>query len=685
MVSITNRSYNRLGLSIRRVTSPVDRDPECASATKKHRGCICLAVSSQGRSSLGYLRPYRAIITGGVLCLVATNAAYIGVAVYLKDAVQAIKDARGIASIAEVFGWLALPPDPTAALERWRGAQTAVATGSAVHAVKLLVLFALVTAVTRIFSRVWIFNAARAAEYDLRSDLFGHAVSLSPGYYRDHPTGDVMSRLTNDVQVVRAMWGAGLVHLSNAVTSFATVLPFMLLLDWKVALIAIIPYPLIFFIGQLMSRRIYTSMREVQGELGGLSARIQEDLGAIQVIKTYGLEELRREGFVASSKRLLQKNMVAAIVRIQLTPTLNALASSAVAILIVMGGRAVIHTDLDVGEFTAFAALLARLVWPTLTLGFMLALVQRGRASWSRLVALQDEVPAIQDGPGAPLAATPAPAQVSVTGLTIQIGERKLLEDVSFELAPSTVTAVVGRTGSGKSTLVEALCRLIPVPAGSIKIDGRDITDLPLDSLRAQIGYAPQEAFLFSTTIADNVAMGYGAGTAIPAARRIELERVGAAESAPDLSDEPRVTKAADAAGLTRDLAVMPDRLATVVGERGITLSGGQRQRVALARALSAEPRLLVLDDSLASVDAETERVILANLRRVMKGRTAVLISHRVAAIKDADQIIVLDGGKVVATGTHPQLIARSGVYRDLYRTQLDTEFEIVDQGEGLG
>ncbi|HEY0251308.1 MAG TPA: ABC transporter ATP-binding protein, partial [Kofleriaceae bacterium] len=475
-----------------------------------------------------------------------------------------------------------------------------------------------------------------------------------------------------------AMWGAGLVHLANALTSFATVLPFMLKLDWSVALLAIIPYPMIFFIGQAMSRRIYQSQRAVQGELGALSARIQEDLGAIQVIKTYGLEDLRRTGFLASSKRLLEKNMTAAIVRIQLTPTLNALASSAVAILIITGGRAVIHRELEIGELTAFAALLARLVWPTLTLGFMLALVQRGRASWSRLVALQETPPAIVDGPAEPLAVPPQPAHVQVTGLTVKIGERTILEDVSFELKPSTVTAIVGRTGSGKSTLVEALCRLIPIPEKSISIDGRDITQLPLDSLRHQIGYAPQEAFLFSTTIADNVAMGYGSGTAIPAARRVELERVGAAEQAPDLSTEPRVVDASEAAGLSRDLAVMPERLATVVGERGITLSGGQRQRVALARALSAQPRLLVLDDSLSSVDAETERVILANLRRVMKGRTAVLISHRVAAIKDADQIIVLDGGRVVARGTHAELIAAGGVYSDLYRTQLDTEFGVV-------
>jgi ATP-binding cassette subfamily B protein len=307
----------------------------------------------------------------------------------------------------------------------------------------------------------------------------------------------------------------------------------------------------------------------------------------------------------------------------------------------------------------------------------MLALVQRGRASWVRVVELQDTKTDIPDGTGEPLAPSKAPARVEVKDLTIRFGERAILDHLTFTLEPGTITAVVGRTGAGKSTLVEALCRLVEVPAGAIFIDGRDLTSIPLSSLRAQLGYAPQEAFLFSTTIADNVAMGYGAGTSIPAARRAELERVGAAESAPDLSGEPRVTAAATSAGRARDLAAMPEALATVVGERGITLSGGQRQRVALARALSAEPRLLVLDDSLSSVDAETEKLILGQLREVMHGRTAVLISHRVAAIKDADQILVLDQGKLVERGRHDELIARGGVYADLYRTQIDTELEI--------
>ncbi len=596
------------------------------------------------RSSLGYLRPYKRTLITGVLMLLATNVFFLGVPEFLKRAIDALR----------------------------RGQFDAVPS-----AVLLMIVFALATAVTRIISRVWIFNGARAAEYDLRSDLFGHMMTLSPGYYRDHPTGDVMSRLTNDVQTVRAMWGAGLVHLANSVTSFATVLTYMLLLDPVVALVAILPYPLIFVVGQALSRRIYRTTREVQAELGGLSARIGEDLGAIQVIKTYGLEDVRRAGFLEGSQRLLDKNMEAAKVRMQLGPILNTLAPLALAILILIGGHAVIDKQITAGEYIAFGTLLARLVWPTLTLGFMLALVQRGRASWARLVELQDTASDIVEGTGEPLAASTSPARVEVKGLTVKIGDRALLENVTFELAPGSVTAIVGRTGAGKSTLVEALCRLVEVPPGTIFIDGRDITTIPLASLRSQLGYAPQEAFLFSTTIADNIAMGYGAGTAIPAARRAELERVGAAESAPDMSSEPRVTSAAKAAGLERDLAAMPEGLATVVGERGITLSGGQRQRVALARSLAAQPRLLVLDDSLSSVDAETEKLILAHLRDVMSGRTAVLISHRVAAIKDADQILVLDGGKLVARGTHDALISAGGVYADLYRTQLDAELQV--------
>ncbi|MDX2087541.1 MAG: ABC transporter ATP-binding protein [Kofleriaceae bacterium] len=577
----------------------------------------------------------------GFVMLAATNAAFLGVPLMMQRAIDALGDGdRGY--IAQVLGWM--------------------------------VLFAVLTAVTRIASRILIFNTARAAEYDLRSNLFGHLMRLSPAYYRDHSTGDVMSRLTNDVQTVRAMWGFGAVSLGNSLLAFVSVLGVMLATDPLVTMLVIIPFPLIYVVGQAMSRRMFKSQREVQIQLGQLSSRLSEDLGAIQVIKTYSLEAQRRVGFVAASENLLHENMEAAKVRIQLGPTLNALAALSMAILILFGGRAYISGDMSKGQVIAFAAYVGRLVWPTLTLGFMLALVQRGKASWVRLVQLLETKPDIPDGTGEPLPAQTTPARVVIKDLTVQAGGRAVLDKLNLVLEPSTVTAIVGRTGAGKSTLVDAMCRLIDVPTGTVFIDGRDVTTLPLASLRAQIGYAPQEAFLFSTTIADNIAMGYGGGTAIPAARAKELESVSGVAAAKDLRDEPRVVAAAKQAGLVRDLAAMPDGLGTIVGERGITLSGGQRQRVALARALAAAPRLLVLDDSLSSVDAETERTILSHLREVMHGRTAVLISHRIAAIKDADQIIVLDEGKVVARGTHAELLAQGGTYSELYATQLDTD-----------
>ncbi|MCX5744291.1 MAG: ABC transporter ATP-binding protein, partial [Proteobacteria bacterium] len=574
-------------------------------------------------SSLGFLKPYRRPMALGVGMLVITNVAYLGVPELTRYAI----DGLGSKPQSTILSYVAL------------GAG-----------------FAIITALTRIVSRILIFNAARAAEYDLRSQLFGHLLSLSPGYFRTHSTGDVMSRLTNDVQIVRAMWGFGILSLANAGVAFVSVLGAMLVHDPIVTLWVILPFPLIYIVGQAMSKRIFSTMRETQAELGALSGKLQEDLGAIQVIKTYGLEEVRRTGFVAQSQKLLQRNMEAARVRNTLGPMLNTLAALGIGILILFGGRALVRAEMSKGEIIAMMGYIARLIWPTLTLGWMLALVQRGRASWLRLVAIQAEKSDIPDGTAPALPASDLPARVEIKHLTLKVGDRALLDDVTFTLEPGTVTAVVGRTGAGKSTLVDAMCRLIQVPAGTVFLDGHDVTTLPLASARAQIGYAPQEAFLFSTTIADNIAMGSGRGSAIPAARQKELEHVIGAAALADLSGDPAVIAAAEAAGLARDLARMPEGLATIVGERGITLSGGQRQRVALARALAAKPRLLVLDDSLSLVDAETERMILKSLRAVMSGRTAVLISHRVAAIKDADQIVVLDQGKIVARGTHDQL-----------------------------
>ena len=559
--------------------------------------------------------------------LLLTNVLFLGVPVTTGLTVEALKDGRH---------------------------------GDVPELVALMVLFAFGTAITRILSRVWIFNAARAAEYDLRSDLFRHLLGLDLPWYRAHPTGDVMSRLTNDVQTVRAMWGAGILNVINTLFAFVTVLVMMIRLDPWLTLWACLPYPTIAVLGRAFGKRVYRTSQAVQAQLGSLSNEIQEDLTSIQAIKSYGLEQVRKERFRVSSQKLLEKNMALTRVRGQLVPAFGALGALSSIVVLYVGGRMVMRGEIELGQLVEMSGYLARLVWPTLALGWMLSLLQRGRASWGRLEALFAEKPTVVDGDGGRLEPSDLKGGLEVRDLKVAMGGRTILDGVSFSVPAGTTTAIVGRTGSGKSTLVEAICRLIDIPPGSVFLDGRDVTSLTLGDLRSAIGYAPQEAFLFSTTIADNVAFGYGAGSSIPKFT----------DGAPD----PRITAAAETAGLNRDLASMPDHYATVVGERGITLSGGQRQRVALARAIASDPRLLILDDSLSSVDAETERVILDRLQKVLAGRTAILISHRVAAVKNAHQIVVIDEGKVVESGTHMQLLGRGGLYAELYRTQLEAQ-----------
>ena len=581
-----------------------------------------------------FLAPYRRRIVLGSVMLLATNLFFLGIPVTMGLAVEAL---RG--------------PDPA---------------GEVPLLALLMIGFALATAVTRIVSRVWIFNAARGAEYDLRSALFGHLLTLEPAYYRAHPTGDVMTRLTSDVTTVRALWGAGVLNIVNTGFAFAAVLVMMVRIDPILTLWAILPYPTIYFLGQVMGRRIYRASRGAQEHLGELSNGIQEDLTGIQVIKSYGVEDERRAAFRARSEKLLARNMDLVKVRGQMGPALAALGSFAAVIVLYVGGRRVLAGTISLGQLVEFNGYLARLAWPTLALGWMLSLLERGRASWGRLQTILETAPGVADGP-APVELDQVRGEIEVKDLTIEHDGRRVLDGISLHLRPGTVTAIVGRTGSGKSTLVDCLTRLLDVPPGTVFLDGRDVRDLPLATLRGAIGYAPQEAFLFSTTIQDNVAFGFGKGSTL--AGRTE-------KRGPVPAPDPRVERAATAAGLARDLAALPESYGTVVGERGITLSGGQRQRVALARALASEPRVLILDDSLSSVDAETERIILDRLSAVMHGRTSVLISHRVAAVKNADQIVVLDEGRIAERGRHDELLARGGVYAELYRTQLEAAAE---------
>ncbi len=541
-----------------------------------------------------------------------------------------------------------------------------------------LIGLAIGQATARIASRVLLFNSARMAEYDLRSKLFTHLLTLDAEFYRDHPTGDVMSRVINDVQTVRAMWGPGILNVVNTAFVFAVAIFLMIRIDWRLTAVSLLPYPSIVFLGRWFGKHIYKASHAIQKSLGELSQNIQEDLTGISVIKTYGLEDHREVGFRTRSATLLKRNMMLTKIRGLLIPALVAIGSLGTVMVLYVGARAVIAGRITLGQMVQFNAYLALLVWPTVALGWMLSLFQRGRASWLRLEQLLNAKPVVNDGT-LTLPPSERHGHLEIRNLTLVRDGRNILNSVSLECKPGSITALVGRVASGKSTLVEAIPRLIDIPAQSIFIDGVDITTLKLTSLRQIIGYAPQEAFLFSTTIAENIAFGCERTTDYKRTNKSTASNGTGTSSHTAVNGEPNeqdklrkmVLEAATNAGLTRDLDALPHGLDTIVGERGITLSGGQRQRVALARAIATDPAILILDDSLSAVDAETEQDILAQLDRVMEGRTTLLVSHRVGVLRRASQIGVLEEGKLVETGSHAELLRRNGVYAELYRTQL--------------
>jgi ATP-binding cassette subfamily B protein len=558
-----------------------------------------------------YLRPYWGLLAAGVFALLATNFLQIGVPWALQRGVDALRQPGG--------------------------------PQIAAHFALLIAAFAIGQAIIRIISRITIFNAGRNVEFDLRRELMGKLMALPPSYFRSHPTGDLMSRLTNDLSSVRAMLGFGTLNVINTAFIYTLVLWRLFALDARLTLWALLPYPALILAGRAFSKVFFRQNREAMESIGQMSTAAQEDFSGIGMVKHYVLEDVRGRSFEKLCKEFLLRNMVLVRTRGIMIMMLGFLAAAGTLVVLYAGGRAVITGRLTLGQFAAFNMYLIQLAWPTMALGFMMSLWQRGMASWERLREILIAEVTLQDGPEPADVLT---GEVELRGLTVEAGGRKLLDEVTLHLPAGKTLAIVGRTGCGKSTLAEAIARLIEVPDGKVFIGGRDVNRVPLAAVRRAVGYAPQEAFLFSASIRENIEMG---------------RRDGAAD----------IETLVRAAGLTRDIAGFPNGLETVVGERGITLSGGQRQRVALARALATSPHILVLDDSLSSVDSETEREILAGLRKMLAGRTAIIISHRVAAVQNADEIVVLEQGKLAERGRHSELIGRGGIYAELYQRQL--------------
>ncbi|MGC2332952.1 MAG: ABC transporter ATP-binding protein [Candidatus Acidiferrales bacterium] len=519
------------------------------------------------------------------------------------------------------------------------------------------------------WSRWILIGVSREIEYDIRNDLLARLVRLEPEFYVRNRTGDLMSRATNDLNAVRMVLGPGIMYTANTIATSVLALYFMIKLSAGLTLWVLLPVPVVVISVYYFGRIIHRLSERIQAALGALSTRAQENLTGVRVVRAYAQEKPEIESFDRTNRDYVERNIQLITAWSLFFPGLTTLIGLTVVILLGRGGVAVINHRVSIGTFWAFYTFLIQLTFPIIALGWVTNIFQRGAASMGRLLYILRAEPNITDGvvalvPGTggngqphaetALAATAVPREIHgeiefrhLTFAYPTAPNEPVLRDINLHVPAGSTLAIVGPTGSGKSTVAALIARLWEAPAGTLFVDGRPIRDYPLDTLRRSIGYVPQDTFLFSETLRENISFG------VPEAR------------------EEDIRECAAIACISGEIESFAQGYDTMVGERGITLSGGQKQRTSLARAIMRQPKILVLDDSLSSVDTDTEERILRGLRGVMRERTTILVSHRVSTVKDADQIVVLHAGKIIERGTHDELLARGGEYADLYQKQL--------------
>ena len=567
---------------------------------------------SPARRVLSYLRPYATRYGVGIACLALATGFSLGIPWQVKTAIDGLRAGDG--RLAYHGG--------------------------------LIIALALLHGAARLGSRFTMLGAGQWVEHDVRRDLYRHLETLPPAFYLTHRTGDLMSRATNDIQALRALAGFGSVMLVGTSFTFAGTIAAMWAIDPRLTLWALAPSPLLVVLARRFNHRVEVESTELQEQLGALSAKVQENLTGMAVVRAYTMEAREVAAFERLNREYLARGLRLARTQAAFSPMLGLISGVGGLIVLWAGGSAVLDGRITLGSFVAFSGYLAHLAWPTIALGWTLASLKRGLAAMVRVGEILDE-PGHAEEPGPPTEAPPLTGPIEFRKLDFAYGGREpALSDVSFTVPRGSLVAVVGPTGSGKSTLGALVSRLYEPPPGTVFVGGSDVRDLPRGRLRRSLGYVPQEAFLFSRSIGDNVALGD--------------------EAAP----EARLRAAAETAGLGPEIEGFPEGWETVVGERGLTLSGGQRQRMALARSLVPEAPILILDDVFSAVDAGKESEILSALRSAVTGRSTLVMTHRLRVAQEADHVVVLDEGRVVEQGTHAELLEAGGLYARLWRIQ---------------
>jgi ATP-binding cassette subfamily B protein len=539
-----------------------------------------------------------------------------------------------------------------------RSAIDAMTTGAAMKTIfsfaAFLVFMCFLKGIFQYWMRVVLIGVSRDIEYELRNDLFEHLVGLGSDYYSRNRTGDIMARSTNDLNAVRMMLGPGVMYWTETSLTFLLTIGVMVSIDWRLTFWAILPAPLVSFAVIYFGRRIHDRFEIIQAMFSDISSRVQENLSGVRMVRAFVQEDAEVKKFERLNLEYIGENLK--LVRIQglFQPMLEALIGITFLVVLWVGGYQVIQHRISVGGFVMFNTYMSMLVWPMIALGWVVNLMQRGSASLGRIDQILHERPSIAE-PSAPVALSALRGEITFEDAVVEYPAGRALNGINLHIAASNTIAIVGHTGCGKSTLVSLIPRLLDPSAGRVLLDGVDLRDLSPGALRRHIGFVPQETFLFSATIAENIAFGVESAT------------------------ESEIQRAAELAGLATDIEGFAAGYQTMVGERGVTLSGGQKQRTAIARALLRDPRILILDDALSSVDTLTEERILKGLAGVMRGRTVILISHRVSTVRQADEIVVLANGRVVERGRHEDLIRSDGYYADLARKQtLEEELEAI-------